>query len=198
MVSGPSGSGKSSLCRELCKNSAFYLSISSTTRTPRAGEEHGKDYFFTSKDDFTRGIKEGRFLEWAEVHGNFYGTDKLKIKEQLALGKTVVFDIDVQGQEIIKSKHKSFVTSVFVTTKDVDTLKERLECRATETPQSIDLRLKNARVEMQKIPSYDFLIINDDFARSLQALAQIAACLDFKQTGALDEFLKDWENNSKG
>lgn len=193
MISGPSGSGKSSLCKELCKDDNFYLSISSTTRSPRGNEQNEKDYFFISKEDFKAGIEQGRFVEWAEVHGNFYGTDKLKIEQQLALGKIVLFDIDVQGYKILRQKYKELVTAVFITTKNEQILKQRLLTRATETPKSIAIRLKNAKEEMKEIGSYDYLLINDFFDDSLNVLRNIAACISYKKDRfRLTQFINEW------
>jgi len=193
VISGPSGSGKSSLCKELCKDDNFYLSISSTTRSPRGNEQNEKDYFFISKEDFKAGIEQGRFVEWAEVHGNFYGTDKLKIEQQLALGKIVLFDIDVQGYKILRQKYKELVTAVFITTKNEQILKQRLLTRATETPKSIAIRLKNAKEEMKEIGSYDYLLINDFFDDSLNVLRNIAACISYKKDRfRLTQFINEW------
>jgi guanylate kinase len=195
VVSGPSGSGKTTLARKVCeKLNSVYFSISTTTRNIRNGEENGVDYFFTTKEDFLQRITAGDFLEWAEVHGNFYGTSFAPINDALSSGKLVVLDIDVQGHRSIKEKYNGMVTSVFVTTKDLSTLKQRLSARDTESKESMDQRMLNAFDEMRHITEYDYFLINENFEDSLNALASIANAARFKQTKFnLDSILSNWK-----
>ncbi len=195
VVSGPSGSGKTSLARKLLDIiDNCYFSISTTTRKPRDGEQHGVDYFFISKDEFLSEIDNGGFLEWAEVHGNFYGTSFRPIEEALAANKIVILDIDVQGHRSIRAKFPNSVTSVFVTTKNMSVLKQRLASRNTETAEILEQRVINAISEMRSIGEYDYFLINDDFNESLNALTAIASASVYKQQITDNEsFIKHWK-----
>lgn len=195
VVSGPSGSGKSSLCREILKAFDYTtLSISTTTRAPRDGEKDGVDYFFSTKDQFESAKSSGEFLEWALVHGNYYGTSKKMVVDALNNGKTVLFDIDVQGQKEIVKQFGSVTTSVFVTTNDLQTLKNRLVGRGTDNNDVIEKRLQNAIGEMSEIGCYDYLMINDDFQVSLKALKSIVVASRYKQAKIeLPQFISDWK-----
>ena len=125
LLSGPSGCGKSSLLNEVYKGiDNYFFSISTTTREPREGETHGVEYFFITKDEFEKDIEAGNFLEWAKVHGNYYGTSLLPIKKALEDGKLVIFDIDVQGFEQVIKKFKDITTTVFITTPSLEILKK--------------------------------------------------------------------------
>jgi len=198
VVSGPSGSGKTSLAREVCKEfgDQAYFSISSTTRDIREGEENGVDYFFVTKEEFIKDIEEGYFLEWAEVHGNFYGTSKRQIDKALIDGKIVFLDIDVQGYELVKKAYPKITTGIFVTTPNMDILKERLLKRGTETQESMKIRMFNALREMQKIDEYDFLLINDDFDEAKKFLKSVAVASLIKSSKYnVEEFIKYWKGN---
>ena len=198
VVSGPSGSGKTSLARAVCKElgERAYFSISTTTRPKREGEIDGVDYFFVSKEEFLKDIEEGYFLEWAEVHGNFYGTSKKQINEALSKGKIVFLDIDVQGHEAVRAAYPDIVTSVFVTTKDKHTLIERLKKRGTETEDTLEVRMINALHEMKKIPEYDFLLINDDFNEAKEFLRGIAISSLIKTSKYdIEKFINHWKGS---
>jgi len=179
VLSGPSGSGKTSVAREVCKRigeDKTYFSISSTTRSPRAGEKDGVDYFFLSKDQFLEDIQNNQFLEWAEVHGNYYGTSFKAINKALKQGKLVILDIDVQGFEnIIKSKKlKKITTTVFITTPNLDELKDRLYKRASDDQEIILQRIKNSKKEIKYIKEYDYIIINDNIKTASKQFNAIA------------------------
>ncbi len=198
VVSGPSGSGKTSLAREVCSElgDKAYFSISTTTRPKREGERDGVDYFFVSKEEFLEDVEKGYFLEWAEVHGNFYGTSKIQINKALEEGKIVFLDIDVQGHEAVRRAYPDVVTSVFVTTKDKKTLIERLEKRGTETEESIKVRMINALHEMKKIPEYDYLLINEDFNEAKKFLTSVAIASLIKTSKYdIDKFIEYWKGN---
>jgi len=196
ILSGPSGSGKTSIAREVCKRIGFdktYFSISTTTRSPREGEQNGVDYFFVTKDEFLEDIANNQFLEWAEVHGNYYGTSLKQINEALKNGKIVFLDIDVQGFESINKIYPELITSVFITTPNKNILIERLKNRGTETEESLKIRLINALKEMEKINEYDYLLINDKFEESvelLESIAKISLIKSSKQN--LENFIKEW------
>ena len=196
VVSGPSGSGKTSLARSVCEElgDKAYFSISTTTRAMREGEKNGVDYFFINKEEFLEDIEEGYFLEWAEVHGNFYGTSKKQINEALKKGKIVFLDIDVQGHEAVRKAYPDIVTSVFVTTKNKYILFERLKKRGTETEESLEVRLINALHEMKKIPEYDYLLINDDFDEAKNFLSAVAVASLIKTSKYdIEDFIQYWK-----
>jgi len=176
LLSGPSGCGKSSLLNELYKEiDNYYFSISTTTRKPRDGEKDGIDYFFVSKDEFEKDIDDGYFLEYATVHGNYYGTSLKPIMSSLNDAKLVILDIDVQGYEIVKKqKLKNLITSVFITTPTLKELEKRLISRGTDTNQVIQQRMQNATSEIEQIATYDYFIVNDDLEKSAQLLISIA------------------------
>lgn len=175
IISGPSGCGKSSLLNEMYKKiDDFYFSISTTTRDKREGESEGKDYYFVTPKEFEADIKSGNFLEWALVHGNYYGTSLKPITEALEEGKLVVFDIDVQGHDIVREKLDKMVSSVFITTPTLQELEERLSGRKTDTDTVIQKRILNAKEEIKSFQRYDYLIINDDLELAAKQLINIA------------------------
>ena len=175
IISGPSGCGKSTLLKEVYKDiTDYYFSISTTTRAPRVGEVNGVDYFFVTKEEFEADIKNGDFLEYAKVHDNYYGTSLKPINKALDEGKLVIFDIDVQGHEIVRSKLDSIVTSVFITTPSLEILQTRLNSRNTDSTEIIEKRIKNAKGEVEYFQDYDYLIINDDLEVAAKQLVSIA------------------------
>lgn len=175
ILSGPSGCGKSTLLKEVYKEiSDYYFSISTTTRAVREGEKEGVDYHYVEKEEFLEDIKAGHFLEWAEVHGNYYGTSLKPIKKALEKGKLVIFDIDVQGHEIVRKKLDSIVTSVFITTPTLNVLQERLTSRKTDSSEVIAKRLDNAKYEIKHFHKYDYFIINDDLNKASKLIVSIA------------------------
>ena len=194
VLSGPSGCGKSSLVNEILKrNDDIHFSISTTTRELRDGEKEGRDYYYISKEQFKKEIEEGLFLEWAEVHGNYYGTSIKPIEKALKEGKLVIFDIDVQGHEIVKKRYDSIMTSLFITTPNKDILKNRLIKRATDKLDVIDNRIVNAKSEMARIEEYDYLLINDDFKLALDSFESIIKVSRLKQTKKqIELFRNSW------
>jgi len=194
IISGPSGCGKSSLLKEVFKKEKnIYFSISTTTRKKRDGEKEAIDYYFIDKKEFKDDIDNGLFLEWAKVHGNYYGTSLVAVIKALKKGKLVIFDIDIQGHKSIKEKFKTITTSLFISTKNQITLQKRLENRGTDSPKSIEIRLKNALSEMTNIKSFDYLLINDDFEKTLNDLLIIIKSARLKnRLYNIDEFLVDW------
>ncbi len=175
IISGPSGCGKSTLLKEVYKDiEDYYFSISSTTRAPRVGEKDGVDYFFISKEEFLKDIEAGYFLEWAEVHGNYYGTSLKPINKAVSEGKLAIFDIDVQGHDIAREKLNNIITSVFITTPNLSELEKRLNNRATDSKEIIENRIKNAKEEIKHFQKYDYFIINDDLESASKELVSIA------------------------
>ncbi|WP_298057571.1 guanylate kinase [uncultured Campylobacter sp.] len=196
IISGPSGSGKSTLLSRLLKEeNDLYFSISSTTRAPRQGETDGVNYYFTSEDEFKKGIDADEFLEWACVHGNYYGTSLKPVLKALKEGKIAIFDIDVQGFNIAKSKFAQNITSVFITTASKNELKSRLQNRGTDSAETIEKRLINAVGEMEHILEYDYFLINDDLQKCYENLRGILRSMRLK-TSNLDakEIINKWNN----
>jgi guanylate kinase len=173
LVSGPSGSGKSTLCRRLAAEGEAEFSVSCTTRQPRFGETHGKEYFFLTVAEFQEKIAAGEFLEHALVHGNHYGTLRSEVVGRLAAGTDVVMDIDVQGAALVRAcgdpAIRAALVDLFVMPPDEDELAARLRGRGTDSDEVIALRLRNAIDEMRHWPEYQFRLLSgapeEDYAR---------------------------------
>jgi len=194
IISGPSGSGKSSLMSKMIETiDDIHFSISTTTRERREGEEEGKDYYYITKDEFRQDMADGTFLEWAKVHDNYYGTSLKPILKALHQGKLVVFDIDVQGHKIAREKFGNIITSVFLTTLNQEILRKRLEDRGTDTREVIEKRIGNAVSEMTRIREFDYILINDNFEKTLNELLSIAIS-SRTQVSSIDseEFISSW------
>lgn len=196
VISGPSGAGKSSIISRASKEIGdYYFSISSTTRPPREGEVDGVNYHFISKDEFEEDIDKGNFLEYARVHGNYYGTSMKAVKEALSEGKLVIFDIDVQGHAMIRQRIHHIVTSVFITPPTIDALKTRLHSRNSDDDAIIEKRVKNSKDEVESICDYDFVIINDDLNKAVDEFISIAKASKLKyKSEVLEKFIKQWKN----
>jgi guanylate kinase len=161
IISGPSGSGKGTVVKRLCPENGYALSISVTTRTPRDGEVNGRDYFFTSEEDFHKMRENNALLEHAVYVGNYYGTPRNYVEEQIAQGKIVVLEIEVYGALQVKEKFPAAVL-IFLMPPDLPELSSRLIKRGTEDAVTIDARLKKALEEVPLINRYNYLVINDD------------------------------------
>lgn len=197
VISGPSGSGKSTLIERLIEEEKdIYFSISSTTRAIRDGEIESVNYYYISEDEFKEGIYNDEFLEWAIVHKNYYGTSIKPVLDALEEGKTVIFDIDVQGYNIVKSKFKDEITSVFITTKDKTELENRLIKRGTDNTASMQRRIMNAVSEMEHIKEYDYVLINDDLDESYRGFKSIFRSMKFETSRInLRNVVDDWISN---
>lgn len=173
VISGPSGAGKGTLLAELRKQRPdLGLTVSATTRSPRPGEVDGTSYYFLSDEEFRRRITAGEFVEWAEVHGHLYGTLVSEVKRLLAKGHSLVLEIDVQGALNVRKVYPDAVL-VFIEPPSLQVLEERLRGRGTEDEASIELRLKNARHEMELADQYDVRIVNDTVDRAAQELGSV-------------------------
>lgn len=162
VVSGFSGAGKGTIMRELLRRHEQYaLSVSATTRMPRAGEEEGKDYFFKTREAFEQMIADGELVEYACYVDNYYGTPRAYVEEMLSSGRDVILEIEIQGARKIRKQFPEAVL-LFVTTKDAQVLKERLEKRGTESREVIRQRLGRAVKESEGIEEYDYLVVNDE------------------------------------
>ncbi len=170
----PSGAGKSTLARALLRNDAnIRPSISMTTRLPRASETDGKDYHFVDRPGFQRAIEAGSLLEWAEVHGNFYGTPLEPMRELIEAGRDVVFDIDWQGAAVIERAYPDDYVGVFILPPSAEHLRSRLQARAEDAPEVIAQRLKNAREEISHWRDFQHVIVNDDVDRCFARLTAV-------------------------
>ncbi len=196
VLSGPSGAGKSSLIKKIEHNiGSYYFSISTTTRPMREGETNGVEYYFVDEEEFKKDIEEDMFLEYALVHGNYYGTSLKPVKQALEEGKLVLFDIDVQGNSAITNRLGDITTSVFISPPTLSELKTRLTKRSTDTQEVIERRLKMARLEIQRVSEYDFLIINDSLEVAAKQLLQIAHVARLKKPlDQINDFVYKWEN----
>jgi guanylate kinase len=173
VVSAPSGAGKTTLIRRaLDQVAGLHFSVSHTTRPLRAGEREGEDYFFVSPEAFQTMIGEDRFLEWAHVHGNFYGTSRAWVDGWLEKGEDVVLDIDVQGATLIKERSPES-PQILVFPPSYAVLKERLVARRSDSPDTVKRRLSNARGELSRFPMYDYVIINEELEFAVQNLSSI-------------------------
>lgn len=174
VVSGFSGSGKGTMMKELMKRheGQYALSVSATTRTPRAGERDGVEYFFRTREAFEQMIAEDALIEYAQYVGNYYGTPKAYVEEQLEAGKDVILEIEIQGALKIKEKFPDALL-LFVTPPSAAELKKRLVGRGTEGADVIDSRLARAVLEAEGVEQYDFLVVNDVLEESVEMLHQI-------------------------
>lgn len=163
ILSAPSGGGKSSLLNAIRPNADFLFSVSCTTRPPRTGERDGVDYHFISRDEFERRIGAGEFLEYAFVHGNYYGTLRENIMRELVMGRDVLLEIDVQGAATVRGHRGDIADSladVFLMPPTFELLRQRLLKRGTESPEQLELRLRNAKREMEAWKEYRYLIVS--------------------------------------
>ncbi len=194
VLSGPSGAGKSTIIQAASEEiGEYYFSISTTTRSPRVAEEDGKDYFFVTKESFKEDIKAGNFLEYAQVHGNYYGTSLKPVREALEEGKLVIFDIDVQGHRLVRAKMNDITTSAFITPPTLNELETRLRARSTDDESVIAQRIENAKVEIQAVGEYDFIIINDTIDDAAREFVIIAKAARLKQSQEDEEkFITHW------
>jgi len=194
ILSGPSGAGKSTIIQEASDRiGEFYFSISSTSRAPREGEKDGREYHFVSKEVFERGIEAGEFLEYAVVHGNYYGTSLKPVHEALDAGKLVIFDIDVQGFHLAKERMGDLITSAFILPPSLSALDKRLTARLTDSPEVISQRLKNAKREILEIGAYDFVIVNDVIASAVEKFVAVANAARLKLGNTeREKFVSEW------
>jgi guanylate kinase len=174
VISAPSGCGKTTLLRKIMASlSNLVFSISHTTRLPRAGEQQGRDYYFVQPEAFAaiRDRTPSGFLEWAQVHGNFYGTSKEEVEKSLVRGLDVILDIDVQGARQLKNIPGAVF--VFIAPPSMAELEKRLRGRGSESEDSLALRLQNARQELMAADEYDYLVINDQFDDAIRTLSAV-------------------------
>jgi guanylate kinase len=173
VVSSPSGGGKGTIIRhvlDVVPNLSY--SVSFTTRAPRSNEVNGREYYFVSRQVFEEMVGAGEFLEWACVHGNFYGTAKRQVGDETAAGTDIVLEVDVQGAKSVRELPLDSV-SIFILPPSFEVLRERLIARGTDSPQELEIRLSNAPAELRQYSAFDYVIINDEVERAAGQLASI-------------------------
>ena len=169
VLSGPSGSGKGTVLEQFLKDEDFSVSISATSRNPRPGDKEGVTYFFKTRDEFEKMIANDEFFEYAQFNGNYYGTPKEYVLNQINNGKNIILEIEVQGAMQVKAAVPDAVL-IFMTTPNINVLRERLEGRQTESQDVIEQRLETALSEVEDVDSYDYLIINDKLEKTVSDL----------------------------
>jgi len=174
IISAPSGTGKTTILKRLfAQVKGVTFSVSHTTRSPRTGEKEGVDYYFVDQETFKQMRAANEFLEWAEVHGNFYGTSRKEVDRHLVQGLDVFLDIDVQGARQVRATAGGECFSIFIIPPSWEEQERRLTGRGTDSPETIRLRLQNARKEMQDAGLYDYLIVNDTVEQAVDTLRAI-------------------------
>lgn len=183
VLSSPSGAGKTTISRALLKtDDHLTMSISVTTREPRPGEEHGKDYFFVSEAEYQKMAKGGELLEHARVFDNFYGTPRGYVEEQLAAGRDVLFDIDWQGTQQLKASAGADLVSVFILPPSISDLEKRLRGRAQDSEEVVQRRMSRAADEMSHWPEYDYVVVNRDVDQSITQVRAILLAERLRQS----------------
>ena len=196
VISGPSGTGKGTICAELLKDTGNEFSVSMTTRDPREGEVHGKDYYFVSREEFLDHVDKGNFLEHATVFDNFYGTPKDIVIRKLERGRNVILDIDVQGGLQVKAAMPEAVL-IFLLPPSLAELRRRLEGRKTETPDKIEKRLSKALNEIKFIGEYDYYIVNDDLEKAVSDARAIVAAESLKVPEKVRPIIRKYEQEQE-
>lgn len=182
IVAAPSGAGKTTLVRLLLeRDREIRLSVSSTTRAPRAGEQDGREYHFVDVQSFLDRVSQGEFLEWAEVHGNYYGTSRRWIEAEMAAGRDVLLEIDWQGAQQVRKVFPQAI-GVFILPPSMTALKDRLSGRATDSAEIIARRIAAARDEMRHVDEFDYVIINDDLQQALDNLMSVVSASRLQYT----------------
>ena len=199
VVSSPSGGGKGTIIRhvlDVVENLSY--SVSFTTRAPRQTEVDGREYFFVSRETFDEMVAAGEFLEWACVHGNFYGTSKKQIMDETATGADIILEVDVQGAASVRQLLMDSV-SIFILPPSYEVLRRRLIARGTDSPQELEVRLRNAPEELEQYSTFDYVILNDEIDRASAQLASIiyaerARCM--RQEPLVREVINKFKSNS--
>jgi guanylate kinase len=188
VISGFSGAGKGTIVKQLIERYGYSLSVSATTRAPREGEVDGKDYYFKTTDEFLSLVDYNGLIEWTKYVDNYYGTPRKFVEEELSAGKTVILEIEVKGAANIKEQYPDAVL-LFLTTKDVDTLRARLRKRGTETDEVIEKRIKRAAEESTLMDNYDYIVVNDELEECIDTVHSIIISDSYK-TENMAEFIK--------
>lgn len=192
IISGPSGTGKGTICKEVATDTDIVLSISATTRSPRKGEEDGINYYFLSKKEFVERIEAGGFLEHAQVYGNYYGTPKENVMECLASGKDVLLEIDMQGAMQVKDNYPDGIF-IFILPPSMKELRKRITGRGTESKEAIDLRLSQTLKEIEYIDQYDYCVVNGKLDEAVKRVKAIILSEHSRVTKDIDALIKRYE-----
>jgi len=173
VISAPSGGGKSTIIREVLKiRPLIRFSVSATTRRPKNGEVEGREYHFLSQENFLRMVESGGLVEYEKVHENYYGTPQAPLEEALAVGESVILDLDVKGGFHLKSLYPQ-TALIFLTPPSLEVLRERIYARQREKPEEIEFRLKRIAMEIKAAEKFDFIVVNDDLDRTVMQVVSI-------------------------
>ena len=198
ILSGPSGAGKGTICKELLAQTSrddVQLSVSMTTRNPRAGETDGVSYYFVSKEEFLHRIEAGGLLEYAEVYGNYYGTPKQPVVEKLAAGIDVILEIDMQGALKVKENYPDGVF-IFILPPSMTELRKRLTGRGTETPEAIEMRLGETLKELSYIDKYDYCVVNGQLEEAVNRVKSILTAEHSRVTFTAEELISRYKEEA--
>lgn len=196
IISSPSGGGKGTLIREVLRTVPnIGYSVSFTTRARREGEADGIHYNFVSHEEFENLIEQDEFLEYALVHGNYYGTSRRQVEREISMGRDIILEIDVQGADLVREKTSETI-EVFILPPSFEILRERLIARQTESNETLELRLKNSLEEVQEYTKFDYVIINNEVAKAvndLQSVVYAERCKRNRQAEAIEKILETFE-----
>lgn len=192
VITGPSGTGKGCVCKEILKEAENEFSVSMTTRSAREGETHGKDYYFVSEEEFLENVEKGNFLEHARVFDNLYGTPRDMVMKQLARGRNVILDIDVQGALQVKKAMPEAIL-IFLLPPSLEELRKRLEGRATDAQDVIEKRLGQALNEIKLIGEYDYYVVNDDIDKAVAEVRSIMTAEKCRVPERAGDIIKNYE-----
>ena len=193
IITGPSGTGKGSICKEILKDEENEFSISMTTREARKGEAHGEDYYFVSEEEFLKNIEAGNFLEHAEVYDHRYGTPKDMVMKQLERGHNVILDIDTQGGLNVKKMMPESVL-IFILPPSLAELRKRLEGRGTDSREVMEKRLSKAADEIKLIGEYDYYVVNDDIDEAVNQVKSIITAEKCRVPDKIKDIIKNYEH----
>ena len=195
ILSGPSGAGKGTICKALLAETDLELSVSMTTRNPRAGETDGESYYFVSKDEFLRKIEASGFLEYAEVYGNFYGTPKQPVIDKLSAGTDVILEIDMQGALKVKENYP-YGVFIFILPPSMSELRKRLTGRGTETAEAIEMRLGETLKELSYIDKYDYCVVNGQLEEAVTRVKAIVTAEHSRVTFTAEELISRYKEEA--